>query len=73
MSVKVSQKFQVVIPEQARKALNLKPGMEVEVIVKGAIAYLVPLRTLADLKNGLSTSWEENDRRSIREKKDRKT
>jgi AbrB family looped-hinge helix DNA binding protein len=50
--VKVSPKFQVVIPEAARMALKLKPGMEVEVIVKGGIAYLVPLRALADLKSG---------------------
>jgi AbrB family looped-hinge helix DNA binding protein len=72
MSVKVSPKFQVVIPEEARKALNLKPGMEVEVIVKGGIAYLVPLKTLAELKKGLGAAWNPSDRQTIREKKNRK-
>ena len=68
MSVKVSPKYQVVIPETVRKALDLKPGTQVEVIAKGNIAYIVPVVSLA----GLQAQMEgELDQTSLREKKDR--
>lgn len=71
MSVKVSPKYQVVIPEEARKALNLKPGTQVEVIVKGGIAYLVPVKPLSELRRSISSRLTSEDRSNIREKKDR--
>lgn len=68
MTVKVSPKYQVVIPEAVRSALGLKAGSRVDVIAKGKIAYLVPLPELADLKSSLRG---QIDARGIREKKDR--
>lgn len=47
MSVKVSSKYQVVIPESVREALKLRPGTQVDVIAKGGIAYLVPVRSIS--------------------------
>jgi len=71
MSVKVSPKYQVVIPEEARRALNLKPGTYVDVIVKGGIAYLVPVKTLAEVRKTI-VDQPDDARRNVREKRDRK-
>ncbi len=68
MSVKVSSKYQVVIPEQVRSALNIKPGMEVEVIAKGNVAYIVPVVDLKVVKKKLAGKL---DHAHLREKKDR--
>ena len=68
MSVKVSPKYQVVIPETVRKALDLRPGTQVEVIAKGNIAYIVPVASLAALQAQMDG---ELDQSSLREKKDR--
>ncbi len=71
MSVKVSPKYQVVIPEEARRALNLKPGTQVDVIVKGGIAFLVPVKSITDVKKRIAGTWTREDQHSIRDKKDR--
>ena len=68
MSVKVSSKFQVVIPEPVRSALNIKAGTQVEVIEKGKIAYLIPVQSLQSLTNELRGKL---DQKAIRDKKDR--
>ncbi len=68
MTVKVSSKYQVVIPEHVRNALCLKPGTMVDVIVKGQVAYIVPVPDLKSLKEQLSGKL--NDKK-LREKKDR--
>jgi len=67
-TVKVSSKYQVVIPEQVRNALEIKPGMRVDVIVKGKIAYLVPVAELKDLKKELQGKLGKEH---LRDKKDR--
>jgi AbrB family looped-hinge helix DNA binding protein len=72
MSVKVSSKYQVVIPEDVRARLNLTPGTEVDVIAKGGIAYLVPVRDLKDLQEELKEKFNAQDIKSLRDKKDRK-
>jgi len=69
MSVKVSPKYQVVIPEKVRNALGLKPGTLVDVIAKGGVAYLVPLTPLKDLQSRLKGKLSD---KGLREKKDRK-
>ena len=50
MSVKISSKYQVVIPRSVRIALQLKPGTAVDVIAKGNIAYLVPLISIEEIQ-----------------------
>ena len=69
--MKLSPKYQVVIPEKVREALDLKPGMEIEVIAKGGIAYLVPVKSAATLRQALKAKLARIDRKTIREKKDR--
>ena len=69
MSVKVSPKFQVVIPTEVREALTIVPGLQVDVIAKGQIAYIVPVRPLKLIKEKLKGKLSQL---SLREKKDRK-
>ncbi|MEW6055428.1 MAG: AbrB/MazE/SpoVT family DNA-binding domain-containing protein [Bdellovibrionota bacterium] len=72
MTVKVSPKYQIVIPEKVRKALGIKPGMQVGVIAKGGIAYLVPVRNLKEIQSKLVGKFTAQDLKGLREKKDRK-
>jgi bifunctional DNA-binding transcriptional regulator/antitoxin component of YhaV-PrlF toxin-antitoxin module len=51
-----------------RKALDLKPGTQVEVIAKGNIAYIVPVTSIASLQAQMEG---ELDQVSLRDKKDR--
>jgi AbrB family looped-hinge helix DNA binding protein len=69
MTVKVSPKYQVVIPEAVRNALGLRAGSKVEVIAKGKVAYLVPVPDLEDVQGALGGRLNQS---KVREKKDRK-
>lgn len=69
MSVKVSSKYQVVIPDEVRESLGLKPGSRVEVIAKGKVAFLVPVPGLEEVQADLRGTLTQ---KSIRDKKDRK-
>ena len=65
-SVTISPKFQVVIPEMIRHAMNLKPGEKVMVFqYENRIEY-IPQRKLKSMRGflkGIDTSVErENDR-----------
>jgi len=68
MTVKVSPKYQVVIPEAVRNALGLRAGSKVEVVAKGKVAFLVPVPDLADVQAELSGRL---DHKGLRDKKDR--
>ena len=72
MSVKVSPKYQVVIPEPVRTAMGLKPGTEVDVIAKGGVAYIVPVRPLSKVAESVRPYLAPEDVKTVREKKDRK-
>ena len=69
MAVKVSSKYQVVIPEKVRSLLGLQPGTQVDVIAKGGIAYIVPIPTIEGLKESFEGKLSN---KNIRSKKDRK-
>lgn len=71
MSVKLSSKFQVVIPENVRASLNLKPGALIDVIAKGGIVYLVPVKSLEEIRKSINAVTLGLDRKNLREKKDR--
>jgi AbrB family looped-hinge helix DNA binding protein len=68
MTVKVSSKYQVVIPEEVRASLGLKAGSKVEVIAKGKVAYLVPVPTLEEVQKHLKGKLNLT---GLRDKKDR--
>lgn len=49
-TVIVSPKFQVVIPREIRKDLNLKAGEKLVVIEKGGTIRLIPVGKMKDLR-----------------------
>lgn len=69
MAVKVSSKYQVVIPEKVRSAIGLQPGTQVDIIAKGGVAYIVPVPSLSEIKSRLQGKLTN---RAVRDKKDRK-
>ncbi len=68
MAVKVSPKFQVVIPEQVRMALGIRAGSRVEVVAKGRVAYLVPVPELERLQADLEGKLDQS---KVRDKRGR--
>jgi len=61
--VKVSPKFQVVIPKRVREELQLKPGQELIVYVfDGSIRFSKP-RSIKDLRGiAKGMQWKDEDR-----------
>ena len=62
-TVKVSPKFQVVIPKRVREELQLKPGQELNVyILDGTIRFSKP-RSIRDLRGiAKGMKWKDEDR-----------
>ena len=65
-SVKISLKFQVVIPKKIRKSMQLKPGQQMQIIEYGNRVELIPTReakTIRGFLKGIDTRFErEGDR-----------
>lgn len=62
-TVKVSPKFQVVIPKRVREKLQLKPGQELNVyILDGTIHFSKP-RSIQELRGiAKGMKWKDEDR-----------
>jgi len=64
--VKISPKYQVVIPKSVREALELKPGQMVQVIAHGDRIEMIPSRPITEMRGflaGIDTAVErETDR-----------
>ncbi len=52
--VKVSPKFQVVIPKAVREALGIQPGQRLQVVPYGERIELVPVREIGEMKGFLA-------------------
>jgi AbrB family looped-hinge helix DNA binding protein len=65
-AVKISPKFQVVIPKRLREALKLSPGQKLQVVIYGNRIEMIPLRKISEMKGflkGIDTTVErEPDR-----------
>jgi AbrB family looped-hinge helix DNA binding protein len=48
--VTVSSKYQVVIPEDVRERMNLKPGQKVIVVEKDGVVHLIPQKPIKDFR-----------------------
>ena len=48
--VKVSPKFQILIPKNVRKNLHIKAGMEMQMLESGNCIQLVPLEPIENLR-----------------------
>lgn len=46
----LSTKYQLVVPREIRRRLNLRSGQRMMFLVKGDVITLVPERTLSELK-----------------------
>ena len=65
--VTLSSKFQVVIPQDIREKLDLKPGQKIVVIEKDGVLHLIPQRPIKEMRGfvkGVETSKlrDEEDR-----------
>lgn len=67
MEVRVSSKYQVVIPKEIRARLNIHKGQKLEVFLKGEVVNLVPEKSLGELRGFLRgmdiCNWREEDER----------
>ena len=65
-TVTLSPKFQVVIPQRIREALNLKAGQKMQMINFEGQVVMVPLRAIKEMRGvfkGMNTNFQrEPDR-----------
>ena len=65
-TVTVSTKYQVVIPEEVRKSMDLRPGTKVQVIAYDNRVEFIPLRPAKEMRGFLkgidTTIAREGDR-----------
>jgi AbrB family looped-hinge helix DNA binding protein len=52
-TIKISPKYQVVIPRQVREAMDLKPGTRLQIVQFEDRIELIPLRTAKSLRGSL--------------------
>ena len=62
-TVALSPKFQVVIPKDIRRTLNLVSGQRMEVKLNGEKVEFIPEKTLASLRG----RWPKIDTRVVRD------
>ncbi len=66
-AVKISSKFQVVIPREVRERLNLVPGQRLQVIAFGDRIELIPERDIREMRGflrGIDTRVDREKDRS---------
>jgi AbrB family looped-hinge helix DNA binding protein len=64
--VTLSRKYQVVIPQSVRKALDIKPGDKLRVLSFGDRVEFVPVRPLSSMRGflrGMDSMLEREDDR----------
>jgi len=65
-TVKISPKYQVVIPKRLREALELAPGQKVQMIAYADRIEMIPVKKISDMRGflkGIDTTVErESDR-----------
>lgn len=67
-TVKVSPKYQVVIPKEVREAMGIKPGQEVAILRYGGRIELIPtapIREMRGLLRGVDSSIKRDPDREI--------
>ena len=65
-AVKISPKFQVVIPKKVRESLQLKPGQQMQVIEYGNRIELIPTKSVESMRGfmaGINIEFKREDDR----------
>jgi AbrB family looped-hinge helix DNA binding protein len=65
--VKLSPKFQIVIPAEIREKMDLKAGEELVMIEKAGVIHLVPQKPIKQMRGFI----KGGDTKNIREEEDR--
>ncbi len=64
--VKISPKYQIVIPKKIRRSLHLEPGQRIQLIPFGNRVELIPERKVSEMRGylkGINTKFDrERDR-----------
>jgi len=67
LKVKLSSKFQIVIPREVREKLGLKPGDQIVIVEKGGVIQLVPQKPIKIMRGFV----KGGDMQNIRDEEDR--
>jgi len=62
--VTLSSKYQIVIPQDVREKMDLKPGQKIVVIEKDGVVHLIPQRPIREMRGlvkGIDTSKLRNE------------
>jgi len=65
-TVKLSPKYQIVIPKEVRKKLKLKPGQKLQLLHDGERIEFIPLRDIKEahgLLKGMNSNIEREEDR----------
>ena len=65
-SVKISSKYQFVIPKKIRESLHLKPGQKIQMIEYGNRIEMIPAKSIAEMRGflkGINTDFEREEDR----------
>lgn len=65
-AVKISPKYQVVIPKKIRESLHLQPGQKIQLIEYGNRVEMIPVRSIAEMRGflkGINTDFEREEDR----------
>jgi AbrB family looped-hinge helix DNA binding protein len=65
--VKISPKYQIVIPKKVRRSLHLEPGQKIQVIPYGSRIELIPERKINEMRGylkGIDTKLEREEDRT---------
>jgi len=65
--VTLSSKYQIVIPQDVRKKMGLKPGQKIVVIEKDGVVHLIPQRPIKEMRGFVKGV----DTRKLRDEEDR--
>jgi len=65
-AVKISPKFQVVIPKRVRESMQLKSGQQLQIIEYGNRIEFIPTKSVDSMRGfmkGINTAFEREDDR----------
>jgi len=65
-AVKISPKFQVVIPKKVRESMRLKPGQQMQVIEYGNRVEFIPTKSVESMRGfmkGINKEFKREDDR----------